>query len=158
MATVLNIPLTKKVLEAARAERASFGDEGAQRGDVALKGSTRRKVIAAALSSLSDNERATLKAADDATIHAWIGGVLKHAGCLLDSVEGYLKTVEEFGLTESHAPSVIGPASVRRALDAINQALAPKEPKAKEPKAKEPKGPKVKAPKAKKTPLPVKTN
>jgi hypothetical protein len=142
----MNIPVTKKAVEAAIVARKQYGDEAANRGDIALKGSTRRAVICAAIASLSAKEREAISASLDAEIHRWIASVLKESGCLLDSVDGYMKTIQEMGVVESHAPCVLGPASVRRALAAIDK----EEAKAKSaPAPKTPKAPKTPPKKAK---------
>jgi hypothetical protein len=152
------LPLTKAALTAAEQEARKHGEPAAQTGDTCLKGSTRRAVVKAAIASLSDKEQDAVVAASNDDIHRYIGGVLKHSGCLLETVEGYLETVNQEGYLDSHAPSVIGPEGIRRHIAAERKAKEPKQPKAEKPKAeKKAKEPKTKTPpKKSKAALPTK--
>lgn len=146
--TTKAIPLTKAALTAAEQKARTFGPPGEKKGDICLKGLVRREVIRAAVATLSDKEQDALVAASNEELHRWIGGVLKHAGCLLETVEGYLSIVNELGAIDSHAPSVWGPESIRNHVKALRKPAKTEETKkpAKKPSTK------GKTPEAKKTP------
>jgi hypothetical protein len=131
--------LTTKVLASAKAERIKHGDAGQKKGDKALTGSVRKKVLTAALLALSSTELTKLAKAGAKELHQWIAGVLHHAGCMLASPADYMANVAAAVQAKAQTwddaqPSMPGPAHIITAaarLQEIQQAekTAPTPPK-----------------------------
>ena len=135
MATKVQIPMSKGALAAAKTVAEAAGPEPTKRGDVRLTHKVRKAVVLSAVQELTKAERAKLNGLDNESIHRFIAGVLDHAKCLLAGATGYLTTIIEKGYVDKHAPSVVGPAFVRKAIERID--APPAEPKpAKKPTKK----------------------
>jgi len=143
------IPVTSKALATAKAAAVAIDPtEPTQQGHPRLTGSARKAVVLAAIQALDNKERAQMAACNNEEIHRAIASILDHAKCLLNGSAYYLSRVEKEYGWDNHAPSVIGPAFVRRAIEKMaNPTPAPAAPKLK-------KGEKASATSAKAKPAP----
>jgi hypothetical protein len=142
----MSIPLSQQALAAAKAAAiAIHKDDPVEKGHPRLTGQGRKVVILAALKASSAKDQQALVKCNNEEIHRWIGAVLDHAKCLLAGAAGYLLRVEKEIGWDNHAPSVVGPAFVRKAVEKMNEAPAPKAEKTEKAPAKGKKAPAAKA-------------
>ncbi len=158
MTTKIKVPtVSKAALAAAIEERKLHCDPGAKKGDVALRGTTRKRVLTAALVACTPAVRKALLEAEGEALHEWIGAILGHAGCLLQGKAGYTETIRamveseeiEFNF-DSAAPSMPGPANIKRAIELLAKAEEKAKQTIKKPDPKKAPPKKAKKPAAKK--------
>lgn len=157
MSTLTEALASNAILKAAASAAETVGPPATKKGDARLTGDGRRKIIHAAITSMSTEERSDLAALSDEDTHRWIAVVLDHSKALLAGAAGYLETINTVIGKEHAAESVIGPKGVRNvvknlAKEAAKKAVAKTESKDDEPVViTAPKQPPKKAP-AKKAP------